>query len=126
MKKIFLIFLFIVLSVNVVPALSQKSVNETNQKSIDHETGVWKVYSCDGTICDVSHWFADSVFGIIIASSFFIWQSFENRKRSSYFIGQIYHTLYPIMFDLYELNQEKSLEDNIPSESVSDEDFQLL
>ncbi len=67
------------------------------------ELSKWKVFECTEISCDLSNWFAELIFGILIGGGIFFWQFFSHRNRSSIFAQQIFDEVIPMTLDISRL-----------------------
>lgn len=70
---------------------------------VSHETipnsTQWILYNCDAISCDLSNWFAELLFGVIIGLGIFSWQIFSQRQRGAIFYFQVFDIMFPIFFE---------------------------
>ena len=55
----------------------------------------WILYHCDSISCDLSNWFAELLFGLLIGLGILGWQIIFRRQRSLIFYQQIFDTVFP-------------------------------
>ena len=102
------IIFWIGLLISILIIMSVFFTNFTD-KEIILELGNWPIVNCDASSCDLSNWFAELLFGIMIGVGIFAWQRLEHRKRAGYFIGQVYDILYTFMYELYNIQTSSLL-----------------
>jgi len=99
---------------------------------VSHEivnaTASWQLYNCDQITCDLSNWFAELLFGVIIGLGILVWQTLSHRNRSNIFARQIFDEVIPMLLDLSRLiNSTKYGYDGKEDDSkLSDSDFHSM
>jgi len=65
-----------------------------------NSTAVWTIYECNQFTCDLSNWFAELIFGVMIGLGILAWQILSNKNRSHIFAQQIFDEVIPLTLDL--------------------------
>jgi|APSaa5957512535_1039671.scaffolds.fasta_scaffold33622_2 hypothetical protein len=59
----------------------------------------WVLYNCDSISCDLSNWFAELLFGVIIGLSILSWQIISQRQRGTIFYVQVFEVTFSIFLN---------------------------